>query len=821
MSVICQCPSCKAKYQVGDQYAGHTVKCPKCSAAVAVPKIAESPSSKGGSSKVAAPSPSKSNSASSSRIELTKARASGAKGSSIGPAGKDSSSSHVTSSSNVLSSSKIVKAVAARPGDAVFDDEESNRGPSAEDGLDFLNERRSKHAHRGLQSATDPSEDEGDFSEIASISSVSGRSNVARSSKIGLSRHSKKKQGLPGWVIPTIAGLVLLAVVGIGGTLYVLNSRPADSAPAVAKEKTRPQPVVPTVTFTFDWPESERSGASLSIDGRPIEVPPRGPIKLKLPVAKEPCPFVLGRKGFKSQEFFRPLMQDDEFKVAKFESDQPQRIEWEQDFETAKKSAANDHKNVLILFDASDVKASSFASSRFAESVGLRPEFRDRADKEYVCVYIDNPEGSEAQGRVSDLERNRRLTSKFRITVFPTVVVTDPEARPYGILQDYKINGVVPFLELMDKWKEDRATLFDLLTQIKESPANVELLAKATHFLQMNKLDTIYRNTIEKWAEKLPKNAGSDVTVDEERMWVENFRRSSKNPDQVRKVVQEFDEWKKTRTFSNHDMAARLHGLAAMILANIDQREEAAKKCKEGLAYDPKDPQVCDLLEQLNDFLNGKPGEHHMRPTGSGTGFCIAAGNYVLTNHHVIEGAKKITVHLNGKFKKYNAHLIGDNKEGDMALLKVDLPAAEPLTPIPLASADLGIGEGVCAFGFPGLLSQNSKSTFTNGVVSTIEDSGFVVFSCKIDHGNSGGPLCSVTGSCIAGMVTAKTKTMEGVDESYGLAIPVSKLRKFLMEKLPAKDRKLPVPPPKNVNGQMSDLVTKIQASVVYIENSQ
>ncbi len=40
MSVICQCPSCKAKYQVGDQYAGHKIKCPKCSAAVNVPAAA-------------------------------------------------------------------------------------------------------------------------------------------------------------------------------------------------------------------------------------------------------------------------------------------------------------------------------------------------------------------------------------------------------------------------------------------------------------------------------------------------------------------------------------------------------------------------------------------------------------------------------------------------------------------------------------------------------------------------------------------------------------------------------------------------------------
>ena len=39
MPVICQCPSCKGKFQVGDQYAGRTIKCPKCSTAVAVPAV--------------------------------------------------------------------------------------------------------------------------------------------------------------------------------------------------------------------------------------------------------------------------------------------------------------------------------------------------------------------------------------------------------------------------------------------------------------------------------------------------------------------------------------------------------------------------------------------------------------------------------------------------------------------------------------------------------------------------------------------------------------------------------------------------------------
>ena len=82
---------------------------------------------------------------------------------------------------------------------------------------------------------------------------------------------------------------------------------------------------------------------------------------------------------------------------------------------------------------------------------------------EYVCVYIDNPAKDEAKKKVRDLTRNKKLTSKFRITVFPTVVVTDADARPFGIMEDYTIGGVRAFLALMDKWKKDQTTLFALL----------------------------------------------------------------------------------------------------------------------------------------------------------------------------------------------------------------------------------------------------------------------------------------------------------------------------------------------------------------------
>src|ERR1039458_5928907 len=118
MSVVCQCPSCKAKYQVGDQYAGHTIKCPKCAAAVHVPAVAvpTSPivgaaiaSSSGGTPKTAP-------SAIPSKAELPKARAvSLVKDPPAEAAPKISSSS----------SSKVTRAASLSAADIVSDDEET------------------------------------------------------------------------------------------------------------------------------------------------------------------------------------------------------------------------------------------------------------------------------------------------------------------------------------------------------------------------------------------------------------------------------------------------------------------------------------------------------------------------------------------------------------------------------------------------------------------------------------------------------------------------------------------------------------------------
>ena len=89
------------------------------------------------------------------------------------------------------------------------------------------------------------------------------------------------------------------------------------------------------------------------------------------------------------------------------------------------------------------------------------------------------------------------------------------------------------------------------------------------------------------------------------------------------------------------------------------------------------------------------------------------------------------------------------------------------------------------------------------------DEAGFIVTDCKVNPGNSGGPLCSFSGS-IAGMVTAKSH-ISSREDSYGLVIPVDRLRKFLAENLPADSRKLPPAARRSGEPKLSDLAERLR----------
>jgi len=204
-------------------------------------------------------------------------------------------------------------------------------------------------------------------------------------------------------------------------------------------------------------------------------------------------------------------------------------------------------------------------------------------------------------------------------------------------------------------------------------------------------------------------------------------------------------------------------------------------------SYDEKN--VLDILEKVSKSvvnINTIKLVHHMLYQvvpikGMGSGTIIDPEGYVLTNNHVVRGAKKIAVTLwNGKVLE--GKLIGACNLHDVAVLKVDeknLPTAE------FGDSDkLRVGQRVYAIGNPfGLIGG---PTITSGVISavkrTIESQaglleGLVQTDAAINPGNSGGPLVDLEGKVVA-INTAIIPFAHGI----GFAIPINLAKKCSKE---------------------------------------
>jgi S1-C subfamily serine protease len=170
---------------------------------------------------------------------------------------------------------------------------------------------------------------------------------------------------------------------------------------------------------------------------------------------------------------------------------------------------------------------------------------------------------------------------------------------------------------------------------------------------------------------------------------------------------------------------------------------------------------------------------------GQGSGFILDKAGHVLTNYHVIAGAKEsgIKVQLSNR-RSYSAHIIGTDKVHDLALLQIQAPNLEPVT---LAdSGNLAVGQKVYAIGNPFGLS----GTMTRGIISSIrsikgsegapiEDA--IQTDAAINPGNSGGPLLNSRGEVI-GINTMIASN--GADQSSGIgfAIPINTAKAVLAD---------------------------------------
>lgn len=180
----------------------------------------------------------------------------------------------------------------------------------------------------------------------------------------------------------------------------------------------------------------------------------------------------------------------------------------------------------------------------------------------------------------------------------------------------------------------------------------------------------------------------------------------------------------------------------------------------------------------FEDFFGGMPpgggGQMHSRPKSAlGSGLIISADGYVVTNHHVVDGADDIVVHLNDDKTEYTAKLIGSDKKTDVALLKIeDLDGKLPFTP--LGDSDtVRVGDWSIAIGNPFGLG----GTVTAGIVSALSRNinqgpydEFIQTDAAINPGNSGGPLFNVKGEVIG--INSAILTRSGGNQGIGFAIP-------------------------------------------------
>jgi len=164
---------------------------------------------------------------------------------------------------------------------------------------------------------------------------------------------------------------------------------------------------------------------------------------------------------------------------------------------------------------------------------------------------------------------------------------------------------------------------------------------------------------------------------------------------------------------------------------------------------------------------------------GIGSGFIISKDGYILTNDHVIDGAEKITVTIQGQPKPLPAKVVGADYDLDLAVLKVN--ANHPLPTLTLGNSnDMRVGDWVVAIGNPYGLDH----TVTVGVISAKgrpinignrHYKNLLQTDASINPGNSGGPLLNLDGQVI-GINTAVAEQAQGI----GFAIPTSTVQQVL-----------------------------------------
>jgi serine protease Do len=175
----------------------------------------------------------------------------------------------------------------------------------------------------------------------------------------------------------------------------------------------------------------------------------------------------------------------------------------------------------------------------------------------------------------------------------------------------------------------------------------------------------------------------------------------------------------------------------------------------------------------LAQFFRGMPmpknrGVMHAQ----GSGFIISADGLLLTNAHVVDGAKQVTVKLSDH-REFKAKVLGADRSSDIAVLKID---AHDLPFVQLGDSDqLGVGDYVLAIGEPFGLEETATAGIVSAKGRSLPGDGYVPFiqtDAAVNPGNSGGPLFDGNGAVVG--INAQIYSNSGGYQGVSFAIPIN-----------------------------------------------
>ena len=251
--------------------------------------------------------------------------------------------------------------------------------------------------------------------------------------------------------------------------------------------------------------------------------------------------------------------------------------------------------------------------------------------------------------------------------------------------------------------------------------------------------------------------------------------------------------------FYSRGVGVKQNYLEAAFWLSLSKNEiEKAKEELEKIITQLSNLQIDELNIKIDEWFNRNTKEKiiainpdpptfipkNLRLVGFGTGFFFNTSS-MITNHHVIEGCKAVTIII--KDKRYLAKVIKDNKNLDLALLNVNY---KNKFYVKFEDNKLEQGEEIIIVGFPLPDMLNTNVKVTDGIVSSLyglqNDPNSITHTAPIQPGNSGGPVFSEKGTVVAvvfASINAKM-LMEELDgyipQNINFAVKGEKVKEFI-----------------------------------------